>query len=61
MRGKEYPKEAAWEIESLIGLPGYLGSFQEDLNVVYFKLTDSMNDNNGSHFLVIDDFYRAWR
>ena len=57
MRGKEYPEEAAWEIESLIGLPDYLGSFQEDLNVVYFKLTDSVKDNNGNHFLVIDGFY----
>ena len=61
MRGKEYPEEPAWEIESLIGLPGYLGSFQEDLNVVYFKLTDSVKDNNGNHFLVIDGFYWAWR
>lgn len=53
VRGKQYPKDTAWEIESLIGDPDTQAGdcMGEFLNVVY--LSDA-KDDKGNHFLVLD-------
>ena len=54
VRGKKFPKDTAWEIESLVENPDYpdsMGYLEEILNVVYLS---DVKDDKGNHFLVFD-------